>query len=103
MPTDKLRAEVVDLMRKKRGALKAVGSDAWGGVQEEEFQRVMRIVDPWRVVELQPFAQVTVLAFVPVYLALLAVQQLLPKVFAQAYAGGAVLVFGPLLFQLIFG
>ena len=103
MPTDQLRKEVVELMRKKRDALRSAGKEQWGGVEEEAYQRVMRVVDPWRVVELQPIAQVSVLAFVPVYAALLGVQQFVPKLFAPAYALGAVLVFGPLVLQLAFG
>ena len=43
------------------------------------------------------------LAFAPVYLGLLAVQQLVPKLFFLAYAGGVVVVFAPVFLQLIFG
>ena len=53
--------------------------------------------------ELRPIAQGSVFVFPLVYGALLAVQKLLPKAFAPAYAAGAALVFGPLLFQLIAG
>ena len=103
MPSDALRKELVELMRKKRDALKGVGTEAWSGVEEEEYQRVMRIVDPWRVVEILPLAQYSFLAFAPVYLGLLAVQQFLPKLFFLAYAGGVVVVFAPVFLQLIFG
>ena len=103
MPSDELRTEVVQLMRKKRDALKATGKENWTGIQEEEFQRVMRVVDPWRVVEVLPLAQYSFLAFAPVYAALLAVQQFLPKLFLPAYAGGVAVVFGPVLLQLLFG
>ena len=103
MPSDELRAEVVQLMRKKRDALKATGKENWTGIQEEEFQRVMRVVDPWRVVEVLPLAQYSFLAFAPVYIALLAVQQFLPKLFVPAYAGGVAVVFAPVLLQLLFG
>ena len=103
MPSDELRKEVVELMRKKRDALKAVSKEAWSGVEEEEYQRVMRIVDPWRVVEILPLAQYSFLAFAPVYLGLLAVQQFLPKLFVPAYAGGVAVVFAPVLLQLLFG
>ena len=101
MPTDKLRTEVVEAMRAKRGVLRS--SNSWDPILEEEYQRVMRRVDPWRVVELQPLAQGSVIAFAPVYIALLAVQQLLPKAFTPAYAGAVALVFGPLLFQVLTG
>ena len=103
MPTDALRKELVELMRKKRDALKGVGTEAWSGVEEEEYQRVMRIVDPWRVVEILPLAQYSFLAFPVVYLGLLAVQQFLPKLFLLAYAGGVVVVFAPVFIQLVFG
>ena len=103
MPSDELRKEVVELMRKKRDALKAVSKEAWSGVEEEEYQRVMRVVDPWRVVEILPLAQYSFLAFAPVYFGLLAVQQFLPKLFVPAYAGGVVVVFAPVLLQLLFG
>jgi len=103
MPSDELRKEVVELMRKKRDQLKGVSKEAWSGVEEEEFQRVMRIVDPWRVVEILPLAQYSFLAFAPVYIALLAVQQFLPKLFVPAYAGGVAVVFAPVLLQLLFG
>jgi len=103
MPTDALRKELVELMRKKRDALKGVGTEAWSGVEEEEYQRVMRIVDPWRVVEILPLAQYSFLAFPVVYLGLLAVQQFLPKLFLLAYAGGVVVVFAPVFLQLVFG
>ena len=64
----------------------------------------MRVqTDPRRVVELQPIAQGSVLAFVPVYAILLVVQQLLPKVFNVAYAVGAAVLLGPIFFQLVFG
>lgn len=101
MPTDKLRQEVVEAVRAKRDRLR--NQNQWDGVLEEQYQRVMRVVDPWRVVELRPIAQGSVFVFPIVYGALLAVQQLLPKAFAPAYAAGAALVFGPLLFQLIAG
>ena len=103
MPSDALRKELVELMRKKRDALKGVGTEAWSGVEEEEYQRVMRIVDPWRVVEILPLAQYSFLAFPLVYLGLLAVQQFLPKLFLLAYAGGVVVVFAPVFLQLVFG
>ena len=103
MPSDALRKELVELMRKKRDALKGVGPEAWSGVEEEEYQRVMRIVDPWRVVEILPLAQYSFLAFPVVYLGLLAVQQFLPKLFLLAYAGGVVVVFAPVFLQLVFG
>ena len=103
MPSDALRKELVELMRKKRDALKGVGTEAWSGVEEEEYQRVMRIVDPWRVVEILPLAQDSFLAFPLVYLGLLAVQQFLPKLFLLAYAGGVVVVFAPVFLQLVFG
>ena len=54
----------------------------------------MRVVDPWRVVELRPIAQSSVFVFPIVYSALLAVQQL-PGL--GRHAAGAALVFGPLL------
>ena len=103
MPTDQLRAEVVNAMRTKRDVLRGGGKDVWGGILEEKYQRVMRVVDPWRVVEIQPIAQTSVVAFAPVYIALIAVQQFAPKIFPPAYGAGAALVFAPLLFQLIFG
>ena len=99
MPTDKLRQEVVEAMRAKRDVLR--GEKQWDGILEEQYQRVMRVVDPWRVVELRPLAQGSVFVFPLVYGALLAVQQLLPKAFAPAYAAGAALIFGPLVFELI--
>lgn len=102
MPTDKLRQEVVEAIRAKRDLLR--NEKQWDGILEEQYQLVMRVVDPWRVVELRPMAQGSVFVFPLVYGGLLAVQQLLPqKTFPPSYAAGAVLVFGPLVFQLIAG
>ena len=74
LPTTKLTTELVDAMRAKRGPILG-DSQQWNGVTEEAYNRLMRKVDPWRVTEIQPVAQRSMLLFGPVYIALLAVQQ----------------------------
>ncbi len=70
---------------------------------EEKYLRLQRQVDPWRVTELQGRAQVAILLFAPVYVALLAVQQFVPGLFTIAYAVAAAVIFLPLLQQILFG
>merc|ERR1711879_963886 len=101
LPSNTLRQELVTAMRAKRNTLQA--QNAWDGVSEEAYNRLMRSVDPWRVVELQPVAQQAIFKFAPVYVALLAVQQLVPKFFNVAYGAGVVLVLGPLFLQIVVG
>ena len=50
-----------------------------------------------------PPLQGAIVGFPIVYAALLAVQQLFPKIFQPSYAGGAALLFIPLLYQILFG
>ena len=100
MPTDALRKQLMDAVRAKRGKLRGQG---WDGALEEAYIQLQRQVDPWRVTELQGRAQVAVLLFAPVYVALLAVQQLVPGLFTVAYAVAAAVVFFPLLQQILFG
>ncbi|KAL1514808.1 hypothetical protein AB1Y20_003894 [Prymnesium parvum] len=101
LPSDALREEVVNAMRAKRIELQRTG--AWDGTSEESYNRLMRSVDPWRVVELQPVAQRTLFTFAPVYVAMLAVQQIAPKFFNAAYGVGAAVVLGPLFLQIVVG
>jgi len=101
LATDKMREDLVGTMRTTRSALQA--SSAWDGISEEAYNRLMRSVDAWRVTELQPIAQNAILGFAPVYIGLLAVQQLVPETFPLAYGVGAALLLGPLLFQIIAG
>ena len=63
----------------------------------------MRTVDPWRVVELAPKLQGAIYTFPFAYVALLAVQQLVPKFFNVAYGVAAVAVMGPLFLQIVLG
>jgi len=103
MPTNALRKEVIDVARAKRTALQSQGKAGWDGIKEEQYNRLQRSVDPWRVVELESKAQFAVLLYLPVYAALLAVQQLLPSFFNTGYAAAVALVFGPLLAQILIG
>ena len=73
------------------------------GAAEEEYTRLMRATDPWRVTELKPIAQTSIFLLGPVYIATLAVQQLVPALFNGAYAIGAAVLLGPLLFQILTG
>jgi len=99
LPSEALTKELVQAMRQKRSS----AGQAWNGITEEAYNGLMRKIDPWRVTEIQPVFQYSLLAFVPVYVVLLAVQQIVPKAFNAAYAAGAALVLGPLLFQIIVG
>ncbi len=101
MPTTAYREELVRALLAKRGELRASGG--WDNEKEEQYLRVQRTVDPWRVVQLESSASGAVFAFAPAYVGLLAVQQLVPKLFNVAYAGAVLLLFGPLLFQILFG
>ena len=76
MPSDELRKELMERVLAKRAALKAQGGWDEGsyGEKEEQFLRLQRAVDPWRVTELQGPASLAILGFGPVYLGLLAVQ-----------------------------
>jgi len=96
-----LKQEIVLTMREKRSSLQR--AKKWDGISEESYNRLMRSVDPWRVTELQPVAQTSVLAFAPAYVVLLVVQQLVPKVFPVAYGAMVVLVLGPLFLQIVTG
>ena len=96
-----LSKELVNAMRAKRTGLQ--GSKVWTGIPEEAYNSLMRKVDPWRVTELQPKLQYSIFAAAPAYVALIAVQQLVPKVFPVAYGGAAVVVLGPLLAQILIG
>ena len=100
MPTDALRKQLMEAVRAKRDELRGQG---WGGELEETYLRLQRQVDPWRVTELQGRAQVAILLFAPVYVALLAVQQFVPGLFTIAYAVAAAVIFLPLLQQILFG
>ena len=101
LPSNALREELVNAMRAKRSTLQGEGS--WDGISEEAYNRLMRSVDPWRVVELQPVAQRALFTFAPVYVALLALQQIVPKFFNVAYGVGVVIVLGPLFLQIVLG
>lgn len=101
LPSDAMREEVVNTMRAKRTTLQREGT--WDGTSEEAYNRLMRAVDPWRVVELQPVAQRSIITFAPAYVALLAVQQLVPKFFNAAYGLAVVVVLGPLFLQIVVG
>ena len=96
-----LTEELVNVMRTKRSSLQ--GTTVWNGIPEEAYNSLMRKVDPWRVTELAPKFQYSIYASAPAYLALIAVQQLAPKIFPVAYAGAAALVLGPLVAQIIIG
>jgi hypothetical protein len=101
LPTDALTRELVGTMRAKRSGLQ--GGKDWDGITEEAYNRLMRKVDPWRVTELEPVFQRSIIAYIPAYIALLVVQQLVPKVFNVAYAAAVAIVLGPLLAQIIIG
>lgn len=96
-----LTEELVNAMRAKRSSLS--GSTVWNGIPEEAYNSLMRKVDPWRVTELAPKLQYSIIASAPAYVALIAVQQLVPKVFPVAYAGAVAIVIGPLFVQIIGG
>ena len=102
LPTQQETERLVDAMRAKRSKLQ--GDDKrWNGITEEAYNGLMRVADPWRVVELEPKLKGAIYTFPPVYLVLLAVQQLLPKFFQPAYGLGVLLVIGPLFFQIVLG
>jgi len=100
MPSTALRTEVMTSIRARRAQLQG---GVWDGALEEKYLRIQRSVDPWRVTELNSPAQGATLLFGPVYVGLLAAQQLVPKLFTAAYSGAVLVVFGPLLFQILFG
>lgn len=99
VPTQELTETLVKAMRTKRSG----AGEAWNGITEEAYNRLMRSVDPWRVTELRGPLQTAIYSFPFVYAGLLAVQQFVPKFFQVAYGVGAALVLGPLLFQIIVG
>ena len=99
IPTQELTEQLVVAMRQKRSG----AGEAWNGVTEEAYNRLMRTVDPWRVTELRGPLQTAIYSFPLVYAALLAVQQFSPKFFQVAYGVGAFFVLGPLLYQIIAG
>lgn len=101
LPSNKMKEEVVNAMRDKRTSLQQM--NAWDGISEEAYNSLMRSVDPWRVVELEPIAQRTLFIFAPIYIGLLALQQVLPKYFNVAYGVAAALVLGPLFLQIVIG
>ena len=99
VPTQQLTENLVTAMRTKRSG----AGEAWNGITEEAYNRLMRSVDPWRVTELRGPLQTAIYSFPFVYAGLLAVQQFVPKFFQVAYGVAAALVLGPLLFQIIVG
>ena len=102
LPTSEQTEQLVTAMRRKRSSLQ--GDDKrWNGITEEAYNRLMRVADPWRVVELAPQLQRAIYTFPLAYVALLAVQQLVPQFFKVAYGVGAVLVLGPLFLQIVLG
>ena len=68
IPSKQLKEELIGTLRTKRSALLG-DTQEWGGVPEEAYNRVVRAVDPWRVIELQPVFQTSILLFAPVYVA----------------------------------
>ena len=102
LPTQELTEKLVAVMRAKRTSVQG-DSKVWNGIPEEEYNRLMRSIDPWRVTELAPALQRSIYTFPLAYIALLAVQQLVPKAFQVAYGAAAAIVLGPLLFQIIVG
>ena len=101
LPTKALTEELVASMRSKRSSLQ--GTPTWNGIPEEAYNGLMRKIDPWRTVELAPKLQYSIYASAPAYMVLIAVQQLVPKVFPIAYAGMAIAVLGPLVAQILVG
>ncbi|KAG8465366.1 hypothetical protein KFE25_002673 [Diacronema lutheri] len=89
------QAEVVQKLRTIKS------SALWSEQVDIAYRDTMRSIDPFRVVAVRPALQATVYAYGPVYVALLVVQQVLPKFFAPAYAGAALLLFGPIAFALV--
>ena len=102
LPTQQETERLVDAMRAKRSKLQ--GDDKrWNGITEEAYNRLMRVADPWRVVELQPKLAQAIYTFPLAYVALLAVQQFVPKFFNVAYGVGAAFVLLPLFLQIVLG
>jgi len=102
LPTSEQTEQLVTAMRRKRSALQ--GDDKrWNGITEEAYNRLMRVADPWRVVELAPQLERAIYTFPLAYVALIAVQQLVPQFFRAAYGLGVVLVIGPLFLQIVLG
>jgi hypothetical protein len=54
LPTPQLTEELVVAMRDKRTTAQQQGDKVWNGITEESYNRLMRSVDPWRTIELQP-------------------------------------------------
>ena len=102
LPTDALVKELVNSMRSKRSSTKK-SAEEWNGIAEEEYNRLMRKVDPWRETELESILAGSIFGLVPAYVVLLGVQQVAPKAFPIAYGGAVALVLGPLLFQIVVG
>ena len=102
LPTQQETERLVDAMRAKRSKLQ--GDDKrWNGITEEAYNGLMRVADPWRVVELQPKLAQAIYTFPLAYVALLAVQQFVPKFFNVAYGVGAAFVLLPLFLQIVLG
>lgn len=73
------------------------GSELFNAEVEVAYRDAMREIDPFRVVAVKPALQASVYAYGPLYIVLLAVQQLLPKFFLPAYFAAAALAFAPII------
>ena len=71
-------------------------SPLWNDDVQTVYSDAMRSIDPFRVVAVRPAMQATAYLFAPTYVALLGVQQVLPKFFGPAYAVAALVLFGPI-------
>jgi hypothetical protein len=75
-------------------------SPMWSEEVEGAYRDAMRSIDPFRVVAVRPAMQASVYLYAPVYVALLGVQQVLPKFFGPAYAAAALVLLGPIAFAV---
>jgi hypothetical protein len=71
-------------------------SALWDDDVQTVYRDAMRNIDPFRVVAVRPAMQTTAYLFAPAYVALIGVQQVLPKFFGPAYAFAALVLFGPI-------
>ena len=72
MPSSALRDELMGALRARRAQLQGAG---WDGSLEEQYTLLQRVVDPWRVTELQAPAQGALFVFPFAYIGLLGAQQ----------------------------
>lgn len=102
IPSTELTKQVVDSMRAKRTALQGK-DDSWNAICEEAYARTLRLIDPWRTVEIAPILERSIFFYPFAYIGLIFMQQGFQKYFNQAYAICVALLLGPIAYQLVIG